>query len=105
MPRVATPGRIGGRLSTGKGLRHSRTCGRIDERMKLSCYLLRESATPSNCLRDTEADVSYFVRRDGVWSAQVSLTDLQDVDAAAALYRTTAQNPTPWQVMIDRWDE
>jgi len=73
--------------------------------MKLSCYLLRETATPSNCLRDTEADVAYFVRRDGMWAGQESLTNLQDMEAAATLYRTTAQNPSPWQAMIDRWDE
>lgn len=73
--------------------------------MKLSCYLLRESATPSTCLRDTEAEVSYFVRRDGTWGEQESLTALQGVDAAAVLYRTTAQSPSPWQAMVDRWDE
>lgn len=73
--------------------------------MRLSCYLLRESATPSNCLRDTEAEVSYFVRRDGIWSGQESFTDLKDAEAAAALYRTTAQSPPPWQAMVDRWDE
>lgn len=73
--------------------------------MKLSCYLLRDSATPSNCLRDTEAEVSYFVRRDGRWGEQDSLTALEGVDAAAVLYRTTAQNPSPWQTMVDRWDE
>ncbi len=75
--------------------------------MKLSCYLLRESQTPSDVLRPTDADVRYYRGTDNLnWEPVESLAQGQTLSARlAAIYRTTSQEPSDWQLMVAAWEE
>lgn len=73
--------------------------------MRLSCYLLRESASPSDVVRSTPADVRYYRGTDEGWTTATSLDVAQEQsDRLAAIYRTTAQQPSDWQMMIADWE-
>lgn len=74
--------------------------------MKLSCYLLRDTQQPSDVLRATSADVRYYVgNADHAWEQTESLADGQaGSDRVAAIYRTTAQDPSDWQSMVGAWE-
>ena len=77
------------------------------ETVKLSCYLLRESQTPSDVLRPTDADVRYYRGTDNLnWEPTGSLAEDQNLsNRFAAIYRTTSQESSGWQLVVASWEQ